>query len=295
MKPVGVVGTGLCIPVFVLLLLLPVYSYANEAEAKIEALISEESIVSAEEGKGDGFVFLSGLHGRCLWAKYITDNDAFNWNGQLGIDWDILKYKNYYGYLLVNMETIIEEGGSGLSFDPDYIRYMLEPGLRIEGKKGDLSLIYHHICRHDVDRFDKSTEKWDVLGVRLESKRHVPQTFSPETEYLWKPFGKISFGKCVNTTDVTYDWDGMAEAGMDILRYKRAIFYLSNNVRLVFQKEDRPSDKKYFIDYTFEPGIKIYGEKGEATLFCQYRHEHDVDMYNGTTEDWGLVGVRYEW
>ena len=196
---------------------------------------------------------------------------------------------------MINIESIIEGSASEVRFDPNYIRYSLEPGLRIKGKKGNFSLIYHHVCRHDVDRFDKSTEKWNVSGVRLESKRHTPQRFSPEIEYLWKPFGKVSFGKCVVTTDVTYTWDGIVEAGMDILRYKRIVFYLLNNVHMVFQKEDRPSNKKYFVDYTFEPGIKIYGEKGKATLFCQYRHEHDVDMYNGTTEDWGLVGIRYEW
>lgn len=251
--------------------------------------------VSAGEHKGDDFVFLSDIHGRGLWAKYITDNDAFNWNGQLGIDWDIVRYKNYYGYFFGNIETIIERNGSDFNFDPDYIRYILEPGLRIEGKKGNLSFIYHHVCRHDVDRFDKSTEKWNILGLRLESKKYKPEEFNPQVKYIWHPYGKVSFGKYVSTTDVSYDCDGVAELRIDILRYKRVAFYLLNNVHLVSQKKDRPSNKKYFIDYTFEPGIKIYGKKGETMLFCQYRHEHDVDMYNGTTEDWGLVGVRYEW
>ena len=241
------------------------------------------------------FVFLNDIHGKGLWAKYITDNDAFNWNGQLGIDWDIFRYKNYYGYLLVNIETIIERNGSDFNFDPDYIRYMLEPGLRIEGKRANLLLIYHHVCRHDVDRFDRSTEKWNILGLKLESKKYKPEEFNPQVKYIWRPYGNVSFGKYVSRTDVSYDWDGILKIGFNILEYKNLLFYMENTTHLITQKQDRPSGKKYFIDTTVEPGVKVFGKKGEVALFCQYRHEHNVDIYNGTTEDWGLAGVRYEW
>lgn len=253
------------------------------------------SNLSAGEAKEGDFIFLSDVHGKGTWAKYITDNEDFNWNGQLGIDWDIFRYKESFIYLLINIETIIEGNWDSFRFDPRNVNYTLEPGLRVETKRVNYSLIYHHVCRHDVDRFDASTEKWTVLGFRLESKRYEPEQFGPEIEYLWRPFGEISSGKYLLTTDCTYDWDGIAELGIDILKYKRVIFYLSNKAHLVFQEEARPSGKDYFLDYTFEHGVKIYGGKGRTSLFCQYQHKHDVDKYNGLTEDWGLVGLRYEW
>ena len=49
MKPVGIVGTGLYISVFLLLLLLPIYSDAQESKAKSEVLTLEESTELALE------------------------------------------------------------------------------------------------------------------------------------------------------------------------------------------------------------------------------------------------------
>ena len=99
----------------------------------------------------------------------------------------------------------------------------------------------------------------------------------------------------MSRTDVSYNWDGTLNVGLAILKYKNLLFYIEDTTHLVVQEEERSSEKKYFTDTTIEPGVKIYGKKGEIDLFCQYRHEHDVDMYNGTTERWGLVRVRYEW
>ncbi len=237
----------------------------------------------------------SNAQGMVLFARYLTNNSNFNWNAQIELDWDILRYEDYIYFLNTNMESIMGEPNGDINLDPDQIKYTVDQGLRIERDKIKLFFFNRHICRHDVDRFDNFTEWWNMLVAKLKFSQEDKLDFSRNLQFLNKYQIEISVGKYVSTNDVSYRWDGEIKLDWDVLRYRKGIIYLSQNLHLITQRRDRPSGKKYFFDFVSEGGIRFFGEKGRISLFLQWRHDHDIDKYNGLTNDRGLTGIRYEW
>jgi hypothetical protein len=245
-----------------------------------------------------GHEWLGKVDGRLSWSKYLNDTDDFNWNAQLGADFEILKCEDYRLCLLVNMETVLAEGDDESDFPVSYVNYTVEFGFTMDTKFGDLTfLLPHHECRHDVDEYyNESTPKWNIWGLRWVSDQ-MSETLTPEDGLKWLgDFSEaVSFGKYTARTDNDYDWDGIIELNTDILSYKGAIGSLLVNIHGVTQKEDRPSGRSYFVDYTIEPAVKFRTSGGTFIIFYQFQHRHDVDKCNGRTEDWSILGFRYEW
>lgn len=244
---------------------------------------------------GEDIQLFSDVRGMALFARYLTNNRNFNWNVQLELDWDILRYKNYVYFLNTNMETIMGEPNGEINLDPDQIKYTVDQGLRIDRDKFAFFVFNRHICRHDVDRFDNSTEWWNMLAIKLKITKKDELDFSRNFQFLNQYQTEISLGKYISTQDVSYKLDGEIKIDRDVFRYKKGIIYLIEDLHLVTQRRDRPSGKKYFIDFVSEGGIRFFGEQGRISLFLQWRHDHDVDKYNGLTNDRGLTGMRYEW
>jgi len=195
------------------------------------------------------------------------------------------------------MESVLAEGGDWTDFPVHDINYIVELGIKMNIRWGDLFfLLPHHECRHDVDRWDLFTERWDIWGLRWVSNQ-MPETFVHEDGLKWLGdfSGTISFGKYTARSDNDYDWDGILELRIDILNYKEAIGSLLVNIHGVTQDQERPSGGSYFVDYTIEPAVKFRTSGGTFIVFCQFQHRHDVDKCNGRTEDWSVLGFRYEW
>lgn len=226
--------------------------------------------------------WLGKVGGKFSWSKYLNGTDDFNWNAQLGADFEILRYGDSLLYLLVNMENVLEEGASWTDFPVHDINYVVEFGFKTDIQYGSLSFVLHHQCLHDVDRYDFLTPKWNVWGLRWASK---VSTFSWLT----------SVGKYSERCNIDYDWDGVLELRADVLSYKGAVGSLLGNIHGVIQDDERPSGRSYFVDYTIEPAIKFRSQGGIFIIFYQFQHRHDIDKCNGETEDWSILGFRYEW
>jgi hypothetical protein len=248
----------------------------------------------SEEGEQKDFVWIGETHGNLLMARYLNAEPHFDWNNQIGLDIDILRYKRAFLYTEGNLESVLATD-MGTDFDPYNVEYVVASGLRFEYRLAFLSFLIHHECRHDVDRHDGLTEKFNILGFKLESNRKDVFQNTEGFEWLWGFNETFSFGKYVERTHNNYDWDMTAGAGVDVLRYKKMVPYLRADTHLVTQTADRSSGKKYFIDYTLEPGFKVRLPQATVNFFCQLSHRHDVDRSDGITDDFGLLGVRYEW
>lgn len=232
--------------------------------------------------------WVGGVGREVSFTKYIGSKRNFSWNGQVGVNIDILRYRKSHLYLKCNLETVMDKN---FNFSPYDINYMIEPGVKFKGKFGDFSLIYHHECHHDVDRHDNASEMFNIVGVRLESKRKdIFKEGKKDVEWLWNFDKMISCGKYVTTTDVDYDWDADCEVEVNILRSKKKVPYVRLRTHLVTR-----TSSKYFVNYTIEPGVKFRGPNGIFSLFCQLWRKHDIDRCNGQTDNFALLGMRYEW
>lgn len=226
------------------------------------------------------------------WSKYLDSKRQFSWNGQIGVNIEVLRYRKAHLYLGCNLETVMRKHFSCRPYD---INYTIEPGVKFKGRLGDLSLIFHHECHHDVDRHDGMNEMFNVAGIRLESKEKNIWKGKRDVEWLWNFNEMVSFGKYVGTTDVNYDYDAVGEVELNIMRHKKKVPYLKIGTHLVTQKSKNPSGKSHFINYIVEPGVKLRGPNGVLSLFCQLWRKHNIDRCNGQTDNFALLGMRYEW
>lgn len=226
-------------------------------------------------------------------AKYVGSHRRFSWNGQIGVNIEILRYRRSHLYLATNLETVMDKD---FSFSPYDINYTIEPGVKFRGKFGDASFIFHHECHHDVDRHDGMNEMFNIVGIRLESReKDIFKEGKKDVTWLWNLDKLASLGKYVGNTDVNYDWDVVCEAELNIVRHKKKVPYVRLVTHLVTQKSDNPSGRPYFVNYIIEPGVKFRGPNGIFSLFCQLWHKHDIDRCNGQTDDFVLLGMRYNW
>ncbi|HOP80617.1 MAG TPA: hypothetical protein PLZ21_08655 [Armatimonadota bacterium] len=200
--------------------------------------------------------------------KYIADlNTVFTFGS-----WGDAKF-SFRGGILTLIKSTDED-----SFQPDRYRGTLEPGIYWETDKNIWAFSIRHQSFHTIDRappFDESYELYNISYQRLGSPNIL-----------------LSVGKYLNTNDVDYEWDYFAQIDtgcIGVCRYGDIYFsalghYVDEGTEL--------STRSSFFDYNLEVGIQT---KNNVRYFTAYRLIHDVDQFDGVTDNQWLIGVKYIW
>jgi len=240
----------------------------------------------AQTGAGDkGVKLLANSKTTVYWAKYLTNERELNWNGGTRVKFDLVRYKGGSLYLFGDIETIIEKSKNISYFNPQKAHYTIEPGLREEEVAGgDLEIALNHQCKHDQDRFDGFTERWNTLVVRFVREGKVKDM----ALLRWE----ISLGKVIRRADVDYNREVVVEFTLHPL--KRGLSpHFSANLRAV-STDGSPSERGGFLDWFVELGVKLREGNGGIGCFVQRLHLNDVDHCGGRVEDLGRLGIRFE-
>ena len=218
------------------------------------------------------------------WAKYSSHDKNFNWDGGIKVWLDILESNHTYLYFFGDIETIIKRSNNVSKFDPQKVHYTLKPGLKLKSKWANLEIIWDHHCKHDVDRFDGVTEKWNVLATEFSKAKQLKGVMSIDGQFL--------FGKIVEKNDVDYDWEIIID--FDIYSFEKKLFpFCTANLRTVITDGSR-STRNHFFDYTFEAGVKQHVGYGFLVGYIQFLHLNDTDHCGGKIQNMGKLGVRFE-
>jgi len=222
------------------------------------------------------------LTGQVQWAKYFSGSNDFNWNGTVAFSFDVARYDRLSLAFHGEIETIIERSQSFWNFEPQEVHFVLVPSLRMRMDRWVFAVVYDHHSRHDSDRFDGFTERWNTLMLRGEvASGALPFQIA------------LAGGKIINDTDTDYDWEGRLE-GEALLNHRRVGQPYGSALLRAVKTQNSPSGRTGFLDVYAELGLRFRGAHGDVAFFGSYHRRHDTDHFDGRTESLSLWGVRFE-
>jgi hypothetical protein len=199
--------------------------------------------------------------------RYIADiNLAFDFGS-----WKKTEF-NIGGGVLTLIQDTDED-----NFQPDRYRGTIE--LAAYHPKGPQAYIFsiRHQSFHTIDRPNPTDESYELYNVGWQR--------------AGAPNLRFAVGYYAHRTDVDYQWDFLAQVDTVCLGYcKAGMFYGSATGHFV--TEDGDIDRDNFFDYNLEAGIQT---QAGTRFFLAKRLIHDIDQFNGLTQNGLILGVKYLW
>lgn len=215
------------------------------------------------------------VHGKVFFGV-VSGSDIYDAAGNIGATFDIGVVDKGSLYFSGDIFTYLEVKDGFSDFNPRRIIYTLEPGyVRVRGNSAYRFFIKHQSF-HDVDSSDELDESYELYGLSYKSAGN-PEFY-------------IAAGKYLNVKDVDYEWDFTASATFDLQIIRNRSTYFHAWVHHI--TEDGTIDRNGFTDYAGELGISF---KNNLTWFARYELLHDIDRFNGLTDNHAIIGARYIW
>lgn len=213
-------------------------------------------------------------------ARYAPSEDDLQWTGWIGAGAGLVSVAGATLYLRGDAETIL--GGKHWGFEANQVNYRLEVGVHRPLRGGDVSLFFHHVSRHSVDRAKAQKVDWNLPGLRWTGR--LPKQF-PVPAWL-----TLSVGRTTLTTFVDYRWELMARADLELLARPRGRIYLLPELRLVLAEAGSARDA--FSDVLIEAGARFVRDGRLIEPFVAYEHRNDVLLIEPGARDRALIGFR---
>jgi hypothetical protein len=214
-------------------------------------------------------------------ARYAPVETDFHWNGWIGAGAGLLRVESVTTYFSADVETII--GDTLRTFEANQANYHLETGLRRPVGRHQVTLFFHHVSRHYVDRPKIQAVDWNVLGVRMSG---LLGSDDHPVRYA------ASVGHTTLASLVGYRFEVTAHADTDVLGSAARAVYLAADARLVTIEKFPDLDRGSFLDLSGEAGLRLRQAKGELDLFATYERRNDVFLEVPGRKDRGLIGFR---
>jgi len=219
------------------------------------------------------------------WTRYFSKNPDFGWDGGVQTHLELLRWERGILYFFGDIETIIEKSRQvGLIFNPRKAHYTLEPGIRMAGRRFSLEVAWDHHSKHDEDRFDGLTERWNTLGLRFRGRSILDGVVVHHSFFAGKVVG-------LGRTDVDYQGEMTIRCQISSLGRNSLSPFVSAAFRLVFT-DGSIASRRHFMDGLLEGGVRIKGDVGWIAFYIGVSHFHDADRCGGQTETLGTIGVR---
>jgi hypothetical protein len=215
-------------------------------------------------------------------ARYAPADSDFRWDGWIGAGAGLLRVRATTLYFTADVETII--GNVKRAFDANQANYHLETGLRTRVGRGELTLFFNHVSRHDVDRPKVQAVDWNLLGVRAAAP--LPEAF---------PFAgsfSVSAGHTTLASLVGYQWELTGKLEADVVKRAWGGIYASAEARGVTTRSSPEFPRKGFLDASLEAGTRFTREARALDLFVAYEHRNDVFLEVPGFRDRVLFGFK---
>lgn len=214
-------------------------------------------------------------------ARYTPVERDFHWNGWIGAGAGLLRVSDVTTYFTADVETII--GDTLRAFEANQANYHLETGLRRTQGRHEVTLFFHHVSRHYVDRKKVQAVDWNVLGLRMSGLLGGPER---PVRYA------ASLGHTTLASLVGYRFEATAHADADLFGPREHALYLAGDARLVTVHESTDFPRGSFVDLAGEGGLRVRRENREMDFFAAYERRNDVFLEVPGRKDSGLIGFR---
>lgn len=217
---------------------------------------------------------------RLVAARYAPAESDFRWDGWIGAGAGIVRVHRTTAYFNADVETVI--GNVKRAFDANQVNYHLETGLRTRVGRGEATLFFHHVSRHDVDRPKVQAVDWNVLGVRASGGLPFPGRFT------------LGLGHTTVVSLVGYKWEVAGRIEADVLTRRWGQAYAAANLRGVTTRSSVEFPREGFLDAALEAGARFPRGGRALALFAAFEHRNDVYLEIPAFRDRVLVGFRIE-
>jgi len=214
-------------------------------------------------------------------ARYVPARTDFHWQGWIGAGAEVIRVRSTAAYFNADVETII--GNTLRAFEANQANYTLEAGLRQRTGRGAVTLFFHHVSRHYVDRPKTQAVDWNLAGARI----------------AWpirsgtRPVRAIaSLGHTTLDSLVGYRWEAIADVDAEPARIGSAALFGRGVVRLVTVAENSGLARGSFADLSLEGGARWSEDGRTLDLFAALERRNDVRLEVAGRQDRALFGFR---
>ena len=214
-------------------------------------------------------------------ARYLPARTDFHWQGWIGAGAGVLRVGGATAYFTADVETII--GNTLRTFEANQANYHLETGIRQRVGAGTVTLVFHHVSRHYVDRAKTQAVDWNLLAGRVA----WPVRSGPRPIHVVASLGHTTLDSLVG-----YRWEAIAEVDAEPARIGSAAVFARATLRIVTVQDDPMLDRGSFADVSLEGGPRWDQDGRTLDLFAALERRNDVRLEVPGAHNRALIGFR---
>ena len=226
--------------------------------------------------------FLPDASLRLQAGGYTPVENHLAWDAWIGGGASLVRWNAATAYMTADVETVL--GNERRTFDALQANYHLEGGARLELGAPAVTLFFHHVSRHEVDRPKLEAVDWNVLGARIAAP--FPAGFQVPGRV------ELGVGYAVQESNVGYRWEATGRMDADLVGRGSIRLFVSAYARYVNAVPTASFPRDDFVDFTAEGGVRFSNGPRVLSLFGAFDHRNDVYVQAPGVLDRGLFGFR---
>ena len=228
----------------------------------------------------------SGVEFLSRFDSYITiehlasdDEDRFVWDGDIGIDVDVIDYGLGRMAIVADYEVVM--GSEFRPFDPTQGNYILEASASARTGAFELAGVFHHVSRHLSDRPKRRSVDWNMVGGRISG-----DLLRGRTELR----GRADVRGVILKGFVDYRWEVDTGVAARVALRPRVAATVGGGFRVLGVNGSQDRGTQY--GYRGEGGIRVEGRGAALELFIAGERRIDPYPLEFSQATWLTAGFR---
>jgi hypothetical protein len=215
------------------------------------------------------------------WASLIADDKRFDWQGRVGVDFDITRFGRSRLNFRGSYEAVL--GRERRLYDLNQSTYVFEAGLGHRFGGVEIAALLRHVSRHVVDRENAASISWNLAGVRAATAWTAASGR--------RLSGGIEIGRYTQPAFVDYAWTSRAAATLHEPLTSR-LSLLGRASGEVIGVDRSIANRPRICGGRLELVLRVNGRAAAFEIFGGYERRIDAFPTDRFRVRWFTVGFR---
>ena len=235
---------------------------------------------SQSDAQPSGLEFLSRFDSYISIEHLVSDDERFVWDGNLGVDVDVVDYGVGRAAIVANYEVVM--GSEFRPFDPNQGNYILEASVSARTPAFELAGVFHHESRHLGDRPKRRSVDWNMVGGRISRDLLLGRTTLR---------GRADVRGVIRRGFVDYRWEVDTDVAARVALRPRVAAIARGGFRVLGVDASRNRGTQH--GYRAEGGLRVEGRAAALDLFVAAERRIDPFQLELSTATWLTAGFRF--
>ena len=235
--------------------------------------------LSQSDAQPSGLEFLSRFDSYISVEHIVSDDERFVWDGNLGVDIDVVDYGLGRAAIVANYEVVM--GSEFRAFDPNQGNYILEASASARTDAFEIAGVFLHVSRHLSDGPKRRSVDWNMVGGRI--SRDVRRG---RTDLR----GRADVRGVIRRGFVDYRWEVDTDVAARVALRPRVAAIARGGVRVLGVNAFQNRGTQY--GYRGEGGVRVEGSVAALDLFVAAERRIDPYQLEFSTATWLTAGFR---